>query len=364
RAERRVLVGEDARSRSTQDAALDERVPQEAAALRLDEHVPWQGRRDQEEHAPPRNPQREGPFAGEPEEHGDDDQRPQRAQEVLRHRGEAERGVEERQTAAAAAAVRDREARPRQREPEDEDEVRLDDATAEEHAEVRGHRVQAVGGVDERRRAEADKVQAHRNDGNAERDASHRPWLPGGGGQVTFTTATAGRRRRSSASAFSRYPGSRDSSVTFTLYSGFENSGYEPSSSTGKSASTPFRCSASVPSPPDVNTASWSGLWAATSRAIGSTSSGMTEIRRTSTPSWRSSRQRYAALASAIFPDRISLPMRTIPAVFGMPPRFYHRRSAMLQCPRARRDFPSSLRLGARARRPLRLRSGHEPGDA
>src|SRR2546428_707905 len=54
--------------------------------------------------------------------------------------------------------------------------------------------------------------------------------------------------------------------------------------------------------------------------------------------------------------------MRTMPAVFGMPPRFYHRRSAVLQCPRARRGFRSSLRLGARGRRLLRLRRGHEPG--
>src|SRR5262245_25126901 len=44
----------------------------------------------------------------------------------------------------------------------------------------------------------------------------------------------------------------------------------------------------------------------------------MTLIRRTSTPSPRSSRQRYAAFASSILPDRISLPMRTIPAVFGI----------------------------------------------
>src|SRR5207245_8159774 len=51
---------------------------------------------------------------------------------------------------------------------------------------------------------------------------------------------------------------------------------------------------------------------------ISSTSSGTTEIRRTSTPSWRSSRQRYAALTSAILPDRISLPMRIMPAVFGI----------------------------------------------
>src|SRR2546426_11861443 len=108
--------------RSAQDAVVDERVPEKAAGLRLDEHVPRQGDRDQEEDAPPRNPQREGPLAREPDEHDDDDQRPQRAQEVLRDRREAERGVEERQAAAAAAAVGDREARPRQREPEDEHE--------------------------------------------------------------------------------------------------------------------------------------------------------------------------------------------------------------------------------------------------
>src|SRR5713101_5942565 len=72
------------------------------------------------------------------------------------------------------------------------------------------------------------------------------------------------------------------------------------------------------PTPPDVNTTSWSRLNAATSRAITSISSGMTAMRRTSTPSARSSRHRYAALASAILPERISLPTRMIPAVFGM----------------------------------------------
>src|SRR2546422_7494119 len=72
------------------------------------------------------------------------------------------------------------------------------------------------------------------------------------------------------------------------------------------------------PTPPEVKTTSKSRLCAVTSRAISSTSSGTTEIRRTSTPSWRSSRQRYAALTSAILPDRISLPMRMMPAVFGI----------------------------------------------
>src|SRR3990170_266022 len=59
----------------------------------------------------------------------------------------------------------------------------------------------------------------------------------------------------------------------------------------------------------------------------------MTEIRRTSTPSARSSRQRYAAFASAILPDRISLPMRMIPAVFGMACGD----STMLECGRPRK---------------------------
>src|SRR5712692_3232194 len=53
------------------------------------------------------------------------------------------------------------------------------------------------------------------------------------------------------------------------------------------------------PTPPDVNTTSWSRLNAATSRAITSISSGMTATRRTSTPSARSSRHRYVALARA-----------------------------------------------------------------
>src|SRR5881409_15733 len=86
------------------------------------------------------------------------------------------------------------------------------------------------------------------------------------------------------------------------------------------------------PTPPDVNTTSWSRLNAATSRAISSISSGMTAMRRTSTPSARSSQHRYAALASAILPERISLPTRTIPAVFGMAPGD----STMLECDRPR----------------------------
>ena len=72
------------------------------------------------------------------------------------------------------------------------------------------------------------------------------------------------------------------------------------------------------PTPPDVNTTSSASLNSRTSAAMRSTSSGITEIRRTSTPSARSSRQRKEALASAILPERISLPMRMMPAVFAM----------------------------------------------
>jgi len=48
------------------------------------------------------------------------------------------------------------------------------------------------------------EVQANRDDGDAEGDASHRTRLPGGRGQVTCTTARTGKRRSNSASAFSR----------------------------------------------------------------------------------------------------------------------------------------------------------------
>src|SRR5213596_4023301 len=68
-------------------------VPEEAAVPRLDEHVPGQRDRGEEEDAPPRNPRRDGPLARQPEEHGDDDQRRQRAHDVLRDRRETERRV-------------------------------------------------------------------------------------------------------------------------------------------------------------------------------------------------------------------------------------------------------------------------------
>src|SRR5947207_15634731 len=72
------------------------------------------------------------------------------------------------------------------------------------------------------------------------------------------------------------------------------------------------------PTPPDVNTTSCSAPKRETSAAMRSTSSGITVMRRTSTPRARSSRHRYEALASTILPDRISLPTRMIPAVFGI----------------------------------------------
>src|SRR5204863_209498 len=68
----------------------------------------------------------------------------------------------------------------------------------------------------------------------------------------------------------------------------------------------------------DVNTTSCSAPKRETSAAMRSTSSGITVMRRTSTPRARSSRHRYEALASTILPDRISLPTRMIPAVFGI----------------------------------------------
>src|SRR5574338_227049 len=72
------------------------------------------------------------------------------------------------------------------------------------------------------------------------------------------------------------------------------------------------------PTPPEVNTTSYAALAARTSAEISSTSTGITTMRRTSTPRARSSRQRYAALASVILPERISLPIKMMPAVFAI----------------------------------------------
>src|SRR5213594_3771941 len=114
------------------------------------------------------------------------------------------------------------------------------------------------------------------------------------------------------------------------------------------------------PTPPEVKTTSWSRLSVATSRAIRSTSSGITAIRRTSTPSARSSRHRYAALASVILPERISLPMRMIPAVFGMAPgRFY---DARMRSSKGRRRAGQSERLGLDVGCVVRFRRGRQPG--
>src|SRR5439155_1612587 len=67
RAERHVRVREDALPGKAQHVVVDERVPEEAAVPRLDEHVPGQRDRGEEEDAPPRNPRREGPLARQPE---------------------------------------------------------------------------------------------------------------------------------------------------------------------------------------------------------------------------------------------------------------------------------------------------------
>jgi hypothetical protein len=69
------------------------------------------------------------------------------------------------------------------------------------------------------------------------------------------------------------------------------------------------------PTPPVVSTKSKVSLIARTSLAITSTSSGITSTRSTSAPTARSSRQRNGEFESTTFPERISFPMITIPAV-------------------------------------------------
>src|SRR5215813_7722717 len=137
------------------------------------------------------------------------------------------------------------------------------------------------------------------------------------------------------------------------------------------------------PTPPDVKTTSKPRLNSPTSAAIRSISSGMTTMRLTSTPSARSSRQRYTALASATLPERSSLPMRMMPAVRPMsglmvarshhrlePANVLARNDRMLAQFTAQGDrhddegrgTDQALRLGARAGRVVGVRRGNEPG--
>src|SRR5262245_29370201 len=69
------------------------------------------------------------------------------------------------------------------------------------------------------------------------------------------------------------------------------------------------------PTPPEVNTKSNRSWNSRTVRAMMSRSSGITLIARRSTPIRRSSRARNDELVSVTLPERISLPMTTIPAV-------------------------------------------------
>src|SRR5262245_18041007 len=69
------------------------------------------------------------------------------------------------------------------------------------------------------------------------------------------------------------------------------------------------------PTPPEVNTTSYERRKWATASAISSSSSGMVRMRRTVTPSLRSSRVRKAELVSTTLPERIALPMMRMPAL-------------------------------------------------
>src|SRR5262245_13333292 len=77
------------------------------------------------------------------------------------------------------------------------------------------------------------------------------------------------------------------------------------------------------PMPPEVKTKSKRWENSQTSLPISGTSSWIVEIFCTSTPSWRNSVQKKCELMSWVLPDRTSLPMMTMPAVFAMIPYFY-----------------------------------------
>ena len=72
------------------------------------------------------------------------------------------------------------------------------------------------------------------------------------------------------------------------------------------------------PTPPVEKTRSHLPEKRAAVRPIVSRSSGITVTRCTSTPRSRNSRQRKVELTSWVFPERTSLPMMMMPAVFDM----------------------------------------------
>ena len=73
------------------------------------------------------------------------------------------------------------------------------------------------------------------------------------------------------------------------------------------------------PTPPVVKTRSHRPEKRAAVRPMSSRSSGITMTRSTSTPRSRNSRHRNVELMSWVFPERTSLPMMMMPAVFDMP---------------------------------------------
>src|SRR6185436_8885651 len=81
RAERHVLVRHRALAREAVEITVEERVAEEAGALRLHHQVPRQRDDGDEQHAPPRPPRAQRALAREPEEDRDDQQRAERGQE-------------------------------------------------------------------------------------------------------------------------------------------------------------------------------------------------------------------------------------------------------------------------------------------
>jgi len=75
RAERHVLVREEAVPREVQQMVVHERVPEEAGVAHLHHRVPRHRDHQQQQHAPPRRPRRHRPLAREEEEERDDGQR-------------------------------------------------------------------------------------------------------------------------------------------------------------------------------------------------------------------------------------------------------------------------------------------------
>ena len=164
---------------------VHERVPEEARIAHLHRGVPRHGQCQQQQHAPPRRPGRQRALAREHQEDRNDRERPERAEDVLRHRGHAEAGVEDGEPPTAGALVSDGEARVGEHDAEHEHHVGLYESPVQVHSEIRDHH---QAGEQRDARAAEDEAEPRGDDGDAD-GGERRPHARG-----RFADAGDGKR--------------------------------------------------------------------------------------------------------------------------------------------------------------------------